>query len=80
MNQNTIHPIVLGVDVGARVFPDSFSATSADPATSVNCARPTSPIPTILPVKSSVGRSRESSTSTTRLDFSSMAPTSTKPP
>jgi hypothetical protein len=59
---------------------DSASAASAAAATTANCANPTSPIPAIFPASSSVVRTRDSTTSTTRLDFSSTTPTSRKLP
>ena len=45
-----------------------------------NCASPSSPIPRILPASSCQGRSVASSSSTTRLDFSSTTPSATHSP
>jgi hypothetical protein len=48
--------------------------------TARNWVSPASPIPVILPPSSDDGDTRDSSTSTTRLDFSSTTPVSTKLP
>ena len=42
-----------------------------------SCVKPTSAMPTILPINSCMGRTEEISTSTMRFDFSSSTPRST---
>ena len=56
------------------------AVTSAHVASTSMCVSATTPMPRILPNSSCLGRTADSSTSTTRDDFSRVTPLSTQPP
>ena len=60
--------------------PVASASTIAKPAIVISWARPSTPIPMILPARSWRGRIADSSISTIRDDFSSITPVATHSP
>jgi hypothetical protein len=60
--------------------PDASSASTAGASTSVTCARPARPIPTIFPITSCGAVAAEISSSMTRPVFSATTPDATHSP
>ena len=65
-------------DTGIVIRPDADAVASAATPSTATCVAASAPMPSSLPASNCTGRTDESTSSTTRLDFSSTTPIATQ--